>query len=331
MAQRWRRGTRVLCAFAAGAVVLSTLPGCSFLRTAEWAESSKLSREDALPLIADVTFDVRLGQEDSESTAEDAEDGTKSPRRFAGSASYIADFGILDVPYVRELRARAGLRYSRLYPRGALELAVRKELRSDVQKGYEISLGLQSVGDDKRLDVVTDAGAFKQFRSARAFYRFQYGFGVRFDDVSGGNRYRHRDEKPGWSTIGSSLGITQTDMPPARRGDLTVGWRTGFSDIGLEGVVTPSEAKALNRRRGGGLLESTPYVSYGVQVPAPLGSTARVAWTILPEHDVLQHALLFRVPQDQGGGSGTISAAIDQSISNPMMAKLRVGFSYIRG
>ena len=37
----------------------------------------------------------------------------------------------MDFPSVGEVRTRAGLRYSRLYPRGALELGFRKDQRTD--------------------------------------------------------------------------------------------------------------------------------------------------------------------------------------------------------
>ena len=48
--------------------------------------------------------------------------------------------------------------------------------------------------------------------------------------------------------MGSSLGVTQTDMPPHKRGQLTIGWRTGLLDVGLEGgKVQPFRVFYVNK------------------------------------------------------------------------------------
>lgn len=310
------------------AVAALLLPRAStgpFLQAAEWAEKSRLNAEDTLPLTADVTFDVGV------------RGGGGSPQ-LAGRGSYIADFGLLDVPHLGEVRARAGLRYSRLYPRGALELGVRKELRSDPKRGYELFLGAQSAGDDRRLDVLADVGALKHFKNARAFYRFLWGVGWPFGD-------REQQEGPGWNEMGSSLGVTQQGLAPGGRGELTVGWRTGLFDNGLEGVDRPAspdperEAKETRNRAAKkgkkqpeGLLNSTPYAAYSVKtsLPGKESWSATASWTVLPQHDTLEHSLRFSMPRDSSGGDASVSAVLDQSLRHPSRLRLRLGASYTR-
>lgn len=291
-----------------------------FMHSAEWAEKTRLGKDDTLPLIVDVTFDV---------AANDNNTGNIGLVRAAGRGSYIADFGVLDLPWLGELRSRAGLRYSRLYPRGALELGFRKEVRSDSQRGYEIFAGAQTAGDDRRLDILCEVGALKSFRGAKAFYRFLLGMGWQF----GGG--------PSWSEMGSSLGVMQEEMPPRGCGELTVGWRTGLFDNGLEGVAGPTSAsrgcrsasgnrKSRDAQNKGSLdLDSTPYASYGIRIPLSKSAQACLSWTILPEHDVIEHAVNLCFPEV--AGSATVSVVVDQSLRNPTHVRLRVGGSYTRG
>jgi len=288
----------------------------AFLQGAEWAEKSRgLNAEDTLPLIADVTVDLGVG-------------GIK-PAQSAGRGSYIADFGILDVPFIGELRARAGLRYSRLYPRGALELGFRK-VRTDSKRGYELSIGGQTSGDDRRLDVVTDIAALKRFRNARAHYRFIFGGGQPYSKNPTGG--------PTWCEVGSSLGVTTQQLPPNGRGELTVGWRSGFFDNGLEGVagpMLPHKNSDQNQNRDApkikGLLDSTPFAAYGVDLKAGDSVGAHLSWTMLPEQNTLEHALHLRVLQDTSGGTTSLSAVVDQSLSHPQRFRVRFGGSYCRG
>mmetsp|Transcript_83085 Transcript_83085/g.164818 ORF Transcript_83085/g.164818 Transcript_83085/m.164818 type:complete len:344 (+) Transcript_83085:26-1057(+) len=295
----------------------------AFLQAAEWTKKSRgLNAEDTLPLIADVTVDVGINGINISSG------GRPCTARLAGRGSYIADFGILDVPYIGELRARAGLRYSRLYPRGALELGFRKELRTDQKRGYELFVGGQAAGDDRRFDVVTDIGALKHFRNARAHYRFIWGSGAPYDDKS--------KEGPTWCEVGSSFGVTQQLLPPNGHGELTVGWRSGFFDNGLEGVSGPK----LLKKRGGplqrdapkikGLLDSTPFAAYGVDLKAGDSVGAHLSWTMLPEQDTLEHALRLRVLRDASGGTATLTTVVDQSLSHPQRLRVRFGGSYRR-
>lgn len=292
-------------------------PNTAFLRAAEWMDRSELKGDDILPLTVDVTLDTTLGSLGSGSSI--------NLTGVAGRGSYIADFGTFDVPHLGKIRARAGLRYSRLYPRGALELGARKEIRADAKHGYDISVGVQTAGDDRRLDVLWDLGALKHFRGARAFYRFLWGAGWPF--------YGNKAGGPSWHEMGSSLGVTQTEMPPGGRGELTVGWRTGLFDNGLEGVMQPS---TLTRPRRwshdlkNNLLDSTPFAAYGVDIPVAGGPTGHVSWTLLPEQDLLEHVVRLRAGQDASGGTSTFLVAVDQSLSRPSYARLRLGASYTR-
>ncbi|CAE8591154.1 unnamed protein product, partial [Polarella glacialis] len=243
---------RVLALAAAASIAhiaTSSWSPFSFVRTAEWTDRTELRGDDTLPLITDVGMDAGL-----------ARNGFGiNVTGVSGTGSFIADFGELDFPVFGRLRARAGLRYSPLFPRGALELGFRKEMHAD-SEGYELFMGVQTVGDDRRLDVVTEVGAIKLFRGARAFYRFLWGAGTSFEG-----------EGPSWHEMGSSLGVTQTEMPPGGRGKLTIGWRTGLWDRGLEGgAVAPTAAgrrKAQQKGLRRNLLDSTPFASYGLELP----------------------------------------------------------------
>merc|ERR1719436_1717995 len=79
----------------------------------------------------------------------------------------------------------------------------------------------------------------KFFRGARGFYRFLWGWGRPFDEED--------NYGPNWEEMGSSLGVTQLEMPPNERGKFTLGWRTGLFDFdrGLE----VSSARTLAARR----------------------------------------------------------------------------------
>ncbi|CAL1162800.1 unnamed protein product [Cladocopium goreaui] len=307
----------------------------TFIHTAEWLDLADLKSENTLPLITDLGLNVGLGREGLNATS--------------GSCSFIADFGVLDLPLLGLVRSRAGLRYNPLYPRGALELGFRKELRTDKDQGYQLFMGLQSTGDDERLDVLTEIGAIKLFHNARAFYRFLWGFGGPYQEKSGSNN---------WNQMGSSLGVTQTNLPPNLKGQLTIGWRTGLLDVGLEGgkVLPPMLArrKAQKKNRGAGhsgpgwqpkpcqrrqcnprsriitglrdnLLDSSPFAAYSLELP----KNAEVSWTILPEHEVLEHALHWRSGMDATGGQVVIAAVLEQSLSSPR-ARLRIGTCYER-
>eukprot|EP00435_Cladocopium_sp_Y103_P027416 s162_g6.t1 len=280
----------------------------TFIHTAEWLDLEDLKSENTLPLITDLGLNVGLGREGLNATS--------------GSCSFIADFGVLDLPILGPVRSRAGLRYSPLYPRGALELGFRKELRTDKDQGYQLFMGLQSTGDDERLDVLTEIGAIKLFHNARAFYRFLWGFGSPYQEKSGSHS---------WNQMGSSLGVTQTNLPPNRKGQLTVGWRTGLLDVGLEGgkVLPPMLArrKAQKKNRGlrDNLLDSSPFAAYSLELP----KNAEVSWTILPEHEVLEHAVHWRSGMDATGGQVVVAAVLEQSLSSPR-ARLRIGTCYER-
>lgn len=275
----------------------------TFIHTAEWLDLEDLKSENTLPLITDLGLNVGLGREGLNATS--------------GSCSFIADFGVLDLPLLGLVQSRAGLRYNPLYPRGALELGFRKELRTDKDQGYQLFMGLQSTGDDERLDVLTEIGAIKLFHNARAFYRFLWGFGGPYQEKSGSNN---------WNQMGSSLGVTQTNLPPNLKGQLTIGWRTGLLDVGLEGgkVLPPMLArrKAQKKNRGlrDNLLDSSPFAAYSLELP----KNAEVSWTILPEHEVLEHALHWRSGMDATGGQVVIAAVLEQSLSSPR-ARLRIG------
>jgi len=291
------------------------LPGSrpAFLRAAEWPDRAGLSSDDTLPLISDASFDAGVA----------FRNGRLNFTGVSGSGSFIADFGRLDVPVLGNVRARAGLRYSPLYPRGALELGFRKELRAK-EDGYDLFAGLQTVGDDQRLDVLTEVGALKLFRGARAFYRFLWGFGGPFQNGPG----------IGWHEMGSSLGVVQTQMPPGGRGQLTVGWRTGLFDRGLEGgSVQPTAAgRAKGKDKKGlqrNLLDSTPFVSYGLALGEG-NVSADATWTLLHEHGVLEHALRISGSQDERGGQATLSAVVEQPLGELRQARLRLGVSYLR-
>lgn len=54
-----------------------------------------------------------------------------------------------------------------------------------------------------------------------------------------------------------------------------------------------------------------------------------VSWTILPEHEVLEHALHWRSGMDATGGQVVIAAVLEQSLSSPR-ARLRIGTCYER-
>jgi len=280
----------------------------SFIHTAEWLDVADLKSENTLPLITDLGLNLGLGAEGLNATS--------------GSCSFIADFGVLDLPMLGPVRSRAGLRYSPLYPRGALELGFRKELRRDQDQGYQLFMGLQSTGDDERLDVLTEIGAIKLFHNARAFYRFLWGLGGPYQDKSGSRQ---------WNQMGSSLGVTQMDLPPSQKGQLTIGWRTGLLDVGLEGgkVLPPMMArmKAKKARRGlrDNLLDSSPFAAYSLDLPR----NAQVTWTILPEHELLEHALHWHSGVDATGGKVMVSAILEQSLSSPQ-ARLRIGTCYER-
>eukprot|EP00929_Paragymnodinium_shiwhaense_P067912 TRINITY_DN34138_c0_g3_i1.p1 TRINITY_DN34138_c0_g3~~TRINITY_DN34138_c0_g3_i1.p1 ORF type:complete len:326 (+),score=72.53 TRINITY_DN34138_c0_g3_i1:69-1046(+) len=321
---RWRRGalTATLLVSLASFAPWSLRTPTVFLQSAEWAEKDKLDKDDELPLIADVSFDIGT-------------DGEEGRRRFAGRGSYVADFGLIDLPVVGDVRARAGLRYSQLYSKGALELGVRKEVSSDEKRGYELYLGAQTAGDDSRLDVLCEVGALKYFKRAKTFYRFMWGWGQPYKECG----EKAVDKASSWSDMGSSLGVTQTELPPGRQGELTVGWRTGLFSDGPEAVSSPSlkASKAMQAARPKqkqllGDLNSTPYISYGITKPMANGaSQAKASWTVMPEHDVVEHALRFKAPRDASGGSATFSAIADQSISQPSKVRLRFGASYMRG
>lgn len=354
-----RENARTMRASLAAVLVLMALgalqPPGAFLQAAEWGDKHKLNSEDSLPLVADCTFDVATG------------DGRKvNISAMNGRGSYIADFGVVDFPYIGEIRSRAGLRYSRLYPHGALELGFRKELRSDRKRGYELTLGCQTAGDDRRLDVLADAGAVKNFKHSRAFYKLRMGVGHPFQGRRGG---------PKWNEVGSSVGVTQIHLMPNKKGELTVGWCSGLFDGGLEGEAHPTKRMAWPRRGYGGfltrrsedddstywrkgdddestwrtetkkdkdrraswqlarkygLLDSTPYAAYGVDMPAPRGCKAHLSCTLLPRHNNIKHALDLKMRQDKSGGSATFSVLVDQSISDPRRCRLRVGTSYTR-
>lgn len=280
----------------------------TFIHTAEWLDLEDLKSENTLPLITDLGLNVGLGREGLNATS--------------GSCSFIADFGVLDLPLLGLVQSRAGLRYNPLYPRGALELGFRKELRTDKDQGYQLFMGLQSTGDDERLDVLTEIGAIKLFHNARAFYRFLWGFGGPYQEKSGSNN---------WNQMGSSLGVTQTNLPPNLKGQLTIGWRTGLLDVGLEGgkVLPPMLArrKAQKKNRGlrDNLLDSSPFAAYSLELP----KNAEVSWTILPEHEVLEHALHWRSGMDATGGQVVKAAVLEQSLSSPR-ARLRIGTCYER-
>lgn len=55
----------------------------------------------------------------------------------------------------------------------------------------------------------------------------------------------------------------------------------------------------------------------------------QVSWTILPEHEVLEHALHWRSGMDATGGQVVIAAVLEQSLSSPR-ARLRIGTCYER-
>jgi len=307
------------------AALSSSYPS-AFIRSAEWSDLASLKGADVLPLITDIGLDLGL-------------DGSNSGLEISGasgSCSFIADFGILDIPLVGHIRSRAGLRYSPLYPSGALELGFRKELRTDTAQGYQLFMGLQSTGDDRRLDMLADIGALKLFRKARAFYRFLWGFGGPYE---GGGAKESKEEEaargPKWNQMGSSLGVTQTEMPPHKRGQLTIGWRTGLLDVGLEGgKVQPAAAARAHRTtksRGlrDNLLDSSPCASYSIDLVTKRLGAAQVSWTILPEHRVLEHALHIRSKADDSGGKATLTALLEQSLC-AHRARLRLGASYER-
>merc|ERR1719375_1991777 len=104
----------------------------------DWPE--RAAGSNLLPLTASVEADFGTN-------------GSKAWTPQAGGA-YQADFGYLDLPVVGRIRARSGIRYSKMYPRGSLELAARKELSDGAAEGYEAFLAAQSVGDDRRLDTL---------------------------------------------------------------------------------------------------------------------------------------------------------------------------------
>lgn len=284
----------------------------AFLRAAEWPDKAGLTGDDTLPLITDASFDAGVA----------LRNGRLNFTGVSGTGSFIADFGRLDVPVFGNVRARAGLRYSPLYPRGALELGFRKELRAK-EDGYELFAGLQTVGDDQRLDVVTELGALKLFRGARAFYRFLWGMGGPFQGGEG----------LGWHEMGSSLGVVQTEMSPNGRGRLTVGWRTGLFDRGLEGgsVRPTATGRTKGKDKKGlqkNLLDSTPFASYGIALGE--NRSADATWTLLPEHRVLEHALQIKGSKDERGGQATLSAVLEQPLGELRQARLRLGASYLR-
>lgn len=258
---------------------------------------------DRLPLIADVSIDSSLW----------------AAGETTGCGSYIADFGCLDLPGLGTVRARAGLRYSRLYPHGALELGLRKEKRDQVQ-GYELSLGMQSTGDDRRLDLIFDVGAKKHFRGASVFYRLICGRGSPYGPASAAS--------PAWANSGSSLGVRQTELPPKGLGQLTVGWRTGLFDNGLEGARMRPREEGGSKGSLSALLDSTPFAEYGLDLKK-CGKTAELSCTLLPSHDIIEMAVRVG-SEDASGGKAAITAIVDQSISCPGKARLRIGSSYCR-
>ncbi|CAK9048778.1 unnamed protein product [Durusdinium trenchii] len=280
----------------------------TFIHTAAWLDLDDLKSDNTLPLVTDLGLNLGLGPQGLNGTS--------------GSCSFIADFGVLDLPLLGPMRSRAGLRCSPLYPRGALELGFRKELRTDKVQGYQLFMGLQSTGDDERLDILTEVGAIKLFQNARAFYRFLWGCGGPFDSEAGG---------PSWNQLGSSLGVTQTRLPPTQQGRLTIGWRTGLFDVGLEGgkVLPPmmTRRKAQKKKRGlrDNLLDSSPFIAYSMDLPR----STQVTWTLVPEHGVLEHALQWRSQRDPTGGKTLVTMVLEQSLHS-RDARLRIGTCYER-
>lgn len=315
--RRFARAAAALLFLAAGLACWSRLPRSgpgrrvytAFLQPAEWPNATFLGREDTLPLTADAVLDVGVQYDRAHGLSVAAKPTTR--------ASYLADFGFVDLPVLGEMRARAGVRYSRLYPMGALELAFRKEWRLDYQRGYNLFIGGQSAGDDKRLDTLLEIGLLKIFRNAKAFYRFQLGNGF-----AGGDS--------GWSEMGSSLGVTHIDLPPLKRGELTVGWRTRLFNRGPEDLPAPRR-RFSNKQESP--LESTPYVAYSIDVPCPaplLG--ARVSSAIMPKHDLIEHTACFTIPAGDDATSETsVTATVEQSIQDPLRGRLRVSASYTKG
>eukprot|EP00971_Amphidinium_carterae_P233997 4643340-Amphidinium_carterae.1 len=215
---------------------IASRPALHFLESMEWADRGRLYKTDPLPLIAK----VELG-----GLVNGGEALTFAPSR----GSFLADFGILDIPVVGQVRARAGMRYSSLYPHGALELACRKEGVDD-ERGYEIFAGLQSTSDDNRMDVHCEAGAIKHFQDARLFYSFNAGWGGKYGGADG------------WKDAGSSLGVAQLSLPPAGDGELTVGWRTRLLAGGDPNTLKFDEI-TMGKRAGEEFpLQSTPFIAY---------------------------------------------------------------------
>lgn len=266
-----------------------------------------LGSDDALPLRAEATLD--LGQSKSGIT------------RRGVRGTFLADLGLIDVPCAGEVRARVGLRCSDLYPKGALELSARKALRSDASSGYEMHAGAQTAGDDSRLDLVADIHALKHFKNARAFYRFTVGMGCPFEDGPSSDL--------SWCRAGSSLGVTQVCAPPCGRGELTVGWRSGLFDDGFESAVVQAAKRAKGSKKGRkdnlGLLRSSPFTAYSVGPPG-----RRVSSTVLPAHDLLQHAAEAEFPLGSASSRATLTATLDQSLSDPARLKLRLGATYVQ-
>merc|ERR1740121_463005 len=141
--------------------------------------------------------------------------------------------------------------------------------------------------------------------------------------------------------MGSALGVTQQRIAPGGRGELTVGWRTGLFDRGLEGVLHPAaSARQRVNERGSAkkaspvrqLLDSTPFVCYGIDMPVPVeaiaGGRAKVSCTVLPEHRVIEHALRLKVPTDDDGGAASLSVVLEQSMLDLRRARIRVGGSF---
>jgi len=288
--------------------------------TVECTDHAQLSKDDPLPIVLEAEGDYALSGNSASGTS----------AKLAGRGNFLVDFGVLELPFLGEVRSRAGIRYSRLYPRGALELALRK-VRSDQERGYDIFFGAHTTGDDSRLDVLAEVGALKYFRSAKVFYRFLFGFGGPFE-----NGMTPTSKK--WSEAGSSLGMVQLNLPPRARGKLTVGWCTSLFDNGLEGAVEKPDFKA---KTGSGvaklLLSSTPYISYGVEAPfgRSKASTARFSLTVLPEHDNIEYAVQLQNSPQRGPRdaqeAATISAVLRQTISRPSEVRLRMGTSLRRG
>jgi len=277
-----------------------------FTERMEWADRGRLSKTDPLPLIANLELGGRLN-------------GSQAVSLSASRGSFLADFGILDLPGVGEVRARAGMRYSSLYPRGALELACRKE-RFDDDRGNEIFAGFQSTSDDSRLDMLLEAGAVKRFRNAKLFYRFNAGCG---------GEYKGK----WWGDAGSSIGVIQQELPPGRAGELTVGWRTRLLDGGDPHVLrfherSHSQNADLPHKRSLAdfPLQSTPFAAYSLKLPGQKGRRAFLETAAYPQHDVVHHSAKLQVPAEEG--ELTYSATLEHSISDPKRLRVRTGVSF---